>query len=96
MLKRNGKRFDKMLTTGNEEGYYNLQCPHWAAPHWGAGMLGHWGTGVPTHPGTAGHLPNIYSLFPAHQLDLDFSQVGNVSVTTVILLDPLQLKLALT
>lgn len=82
MLRRNDKKFDQKLATGNEEGCYDSQCPCW-------------GVGVPTHPGTAGHLPNLHSLFPAHQQDLDFCQAGDVSVTSISPLHPLQPKPAL-
>lgn len=82
MLRRNEKRFDKMLTTSNKEGRYDLQCPHWAA-------------GVPTLPSIAGHLANIHSLFPAHQQDFGVFQAGNVSAVSVTSQGPLQLKLAM-
>lgn len=49
---------------------------------------------MPTPPGTAGGLPNIESLFPAHQYGLDFFQAGNMLVKSITSLDPLQLKLA--
>lgn len=81
MLRRNKENFDKMLTIGNEKDVMTCNA--------------HWGSGVPTPPGTAGHLPNIHCLFPACPQDLGFFQVGNVSVTSVTSLDPLQLKLAL-
>lgn len=59
-----------MLNIGNEEGCYDLQCPHWGAR-------------VPTPSGTAGHLPNIHFLFPVNQQDHNFFQDGNVSVKPV-------------
>lgn len=52
MLKRNEESFDKMLTIGNEKGWYDLQCP-----------LGFWGAQSSRHC----RAPTIASSMLAHK-----------------------------